>query len=207
MLEKTAGSSEVLIQSFYKDTYPKSDVYWRQWLDLQIICMSMLRSAAEPKSLIVCFRRDWAVNRKTDTTNSMVRHAIHSSRGCSSTFTGGNRLLNRSVINVIQYQLEWYRPLTAKLFPQPDIATNSAGIISNVPREPGEAKIKLPRRCPSCVQNLPQTKRQPPNLHTNRSTSAPCARTNHHAELGFIVPRETLFQPTNFDTFVFTATP
>ena len=143
------------------------------------------------------------MNRKTDTTNSMVRHAIHSSRGCSSTFTGGNRLLNRSVINVIPYQLEWYRPLTAKLFPEPDIATNSEKdwwIISNVPREPGEPKIKLPRRCPSCVQNLPQTKRQPPNLHTNRTTSAPCASTNHHAELGFIVPRETLLQPTNVDS-------
>ena len=42
------------------------------------------------------------------------------------------------------YQLESYRPSRAKLFPEPDIATNSEmdwRIKSNVPREPGEAKI------------------------------------------------------------------
>ena len=149
--------------------------------------------------------------------------------------TESNRLRNRSVISVILYQLESYRPSSVKLFPKPDSATNSEmdwRTISNVTREPGEAKIKHPPRCPSCVQKLTGTRRQPLNLHTNRSTSAPCVRTNHHDELGLdrstrngpsanqhrhhclrmntkisrpiIVPRETLRQPTNVDTSVFT---
>ena len=86
----------------------------------------------------------------------------------------------------------------------------------------------------ACVQKLTGTRRQPLNLHTNRSKSAPCVRTKHHDELGldrstrngpsanqrrhlclhtntmmsssFIVPRETLRLPTNVDTSVFTQT-
>ena len=153
--------------SFFTGTRTQSSyVYWRQLLELQIICNPTHKLCR-------------SMNRKTDTTNSMERHAIHSSRGCSSTFTGSNRL-HRSVISVIPYQLEWYRPLCAKPFSEPDIATNSGRdcrIISYLPRELGEAKIKLPPRCPSCVKNLTKTRRTSTALRRSTHESPVLTKT------------------------------